>query len=77
MYHTIEFTDDILLDVATSARHRLERMLVRRGTRLPAQLKPYVVQTAAGLVEMADLFFDDGTSTSGVRFDQFRFVEES
>lgn len=42
MYHTIEFSDEFMVDLEISAKHRLERMLVRRGTRLRGQVKPYV-----------------------------------
>lgn len=75
MYHTIEFAGDFVIDLEISSKHRLERILVRRGTRLQAQVKPYVMQTEDGPVEVADLFFDDGTSTSGVRFELFSFVD--
>jgi hypothetical protein len=40
-----------------------------------AQIKPHVVETEDGLVEVADLFFEDGTTTSQVPFQYFRFVE--
>jgi len=50
-------------------------MLVRKGTRLQAQLKPYVVETEGGLVEVADLFFADGTITRMVPFESFSFVD--
>lgn len=75
MYHTIEFTAEFMVDLEISPRHRLERMLVRRGTRLKAQIKPYVVETDDGPVEVADLFFADGTTSRMVRFDSFHFVE--
>jgi hypothetical protein len=54
MYHTIEFADEMVVDLEISPRHWLEQMLIRRGTRLQAQIKPYVVETADGLVEVAD-----------------------
>jgi hypothetical protein len=75
MYHTIEFAEDLLIDLEISPKHRLERMLVRRGTRLQAQLKPYVVETQAGGVEVADLSFADGTTTRRVPFAWFSFVD--
>jgi hypothetical protein len=74
VYHSIEFADDLTVDLEVSPRHRLERLLIHRGTRLAAQLKPYVVETAEGPVEVADLFFADGTATRSVRFERFRFV---
>jgi hypothetical protein len=39
-----------------------------------AQLKPYVADTADGPVEVADLFFEDGTATRQVPFACFRFA---
>jgi hypothetical protein len=75
MYHTIEFAEEMMVDLEISPRHWLERMLIRRGTRLQAQIKPYVVETAGGLVEVADLFLDDGTTTRMVPFESFSFVD--
>ena len=74
MYHTIEFDEPLTIDLETSPRHPLERVTFRRGTRLQAQLKPYVVETEDGPSEVADLFFDDGTATRGVPFACFSFV---
>ena len=62
-------------DAGRRGYRRLERLLIRRGTRLHAQVKPYVVETAEGPVEVADLFFADGTATRAVRFERFRFVD--
>jgi len=75
MYHTIEFDEPLTLDLEISARHPLERVSVKKGTRLRAQVRPHVVQTEDGPVEVADLFFDDGTTTRRVRFSSFSFVE--
>jgi hypothetical protein len=75
MYHTIEFTDELTVDLETSPKQWLERMLIRRGTRLQAQIKPYVMETDSGPVEVADLYFADGTTTRKVRFESFRFVD--
>ncbi len=76
MYHLIEFGEDLMIDLEVSPRKPLERMRVTRGARLRAQLKPYVVETEAGLVEVADLFFPDGTATRAVLFASFFFAEE-
>jgi hypothetical protein len=53
----------------------LERVQIRNGDRLPAQIKPYVVETAEGPIEVADLFFEDGTATRQVPFAYFAFVD--
>jgi hypothetical protein len=42
---------------------------------MQVQLKPYVVETKDGLVEVADLFFADGTTARGVPFGSFSFVD--
>jgi len=75
MYHTIEFAEELMVDLEISPKHWLERMLIRRGTRLQAQIKPYVVETEDDLVEVADLFFADGTTTRTVPFESFSFVD--
>jgi hypothetical protein len=75
MYHTIEFTGDLAVDLEVSPKHPLERLRLCRGTRLQAQVKPYVVETGDGPVEVADLFFADGTATRRVPFGSFSFVD--
>jgi hypothetical protein len=75
MYHTIEFAEEWMVDLEISPKHWLERMLIRRGTRLQAQIKPFVVETEDGPVEVADLFFADGTTTRMVPFGSFSFVD--
>jgi hypothetical protein len=75
MYHSIEFVAEFTLDLEISPKHPLERLLIQKGTRLRAQVKPHVAETATGPVEVADLFFEDGTVTRRVRFAWFSFVE--
>ena len=75
MYHTIQFAAEFMIDLETSARSRLERLLVRAGDQVLVQIRPYVVETADGPVEMADLFFADGTGTRGIPYANFTFVE--
>lgn len=75
MFHTIQFAAEFMVDLEVSARQRLERVLIRAGDRLRAQIRPYVQETADGPVEMADLFFADGTATRAVRYENFVFVE--
>jgi hypothetical protein len=50
-------------------------MVIRPGTRVQAQIKPYVVETEDGPVEVADLFFADGTAARGVLFEAFSLVD--
>ena len=75
MYHTIDFAEELVVDLEISPKHWLQRMLIGRGTRLQAQIKPYVVQTEAGLVEVADLFFADGTTVRKIPFESFSFLD--
>jgi hypothetical protein len=74
MFHTIEFTFDSLLDLEVGRRKPLERVLIRRGTRRRAQIRPYVAEEAGELVEMADLYFEDGTVARRVSFACFFFA---
>jgi hypothetical protein len=74
MYHTIEFAVAFEADLEISPKHRLEHLLLPKGTRRQAQLKPYVVESEDGPVEVADLFFEDGTATRTVPFECFSFV---
>ncbi len=75
MYHTIRFGVEFLAGLEVSPRRPLERVRVRKGDRLRAQVKPYVVEKEDGPVEVADLFFEDGTATRRVPFSWFTFVD--
>jgi hypothetical protein len=75
MFHTIEFVVDFTVDLEVSPRKPLEQIRVHQGMRRRAQIKPYVVETTQGPVEVADLFFDDGTTTRMVAFACFALVE--
>ena len=76
MYHNIEFTVDLQIDLEINCRSRMERVLIPAGARVRAQLRPHVLKSIDGPVEAADLFLDDGTAVRDVRFAFFRFVEE-
>jgi hypothetical protein len=75
MFHTIRFAAEFVALPEIPPRQRRLRALIRKGDRLKAQVRPYVVETQRGPVEVADLFFDDGTAASRVPFRCFRFVE--
>ena len=75
MYHTIEFVVDFVADVEVSRRKPLEQMRIVAGSRRRAQLKPHVVETSQGPVEVADLFFEDGTTTRMIAFSCFSLVD--
>ena len=75
MYHTIEFIEELTVDLEIFPKHWLERLLINCGSHMQVQLKPYVVETKDGLVEVADLFFADGTTARRVPFGSFSFVD--
>jgi ferric-dicitrate binding protein FerR (iron transport regulator) len=75
VYHTLEFAGETTVDLEVAPQRRLERLRIRQGERLRAQVKPYVVDAEDGLVEVADLFFEDGAVTRTVRFACFSFVD--
>jgi hypothetical protein len=75
MYHTIEFVTEFMVDLERSPKDRLERLLLRKGTRAQVQTKPYVLATVDGLIEVADVFFEDGTTARTVPFACFSFVD--
>jgi hypothetical protein len=74
MYHTIKFTGDLRVDLEISPKQPRERLRIRKEDRLQTQIKPDVVETDDGPVEVADLFFADGTITRSVRFEAFSFA---
>jgi hypothetical protein len=73
--HTIEWAVDLQVALVRSPTDRLERVYLAAGTRLPAQVRPYVVEGAGGPVEVADLFLADGTAIHGVPFACFSFID--
>ena len=75
VYHTIEFNTDWTVDLEISPRHRLEQLRLRKGARMLAQVRPYVIETPDGPTEVADLFFADGTTAREVPFDIFSFAD--
>jgi hypothetical protein len=75
MHHLIAFPVQVTADLEVPGQARLARALIRPGMRLAAQVRPYVVETPEGPVEVADLFFEDGTTAHGIPFASFRFVD--
>lgn len=74
MYHTLQFTEDYKGKREISRNQRLERLRIKTGSQIRAEVKPYVVESEDGPVEVADLFFEDGTATRTVPFAFFAFV---
>lgn len=75
MYHTIKFTGDLTVDLEVSPKQHLERLRIRKGDYLQAQIKPYVVESEDGPMEVADLFFEGGMTTRMVPFRLFSFID--
>jgi hypothetical protein len=75
MYHLIRFTRGITTGVERSAKQPLELLKIRAGVEMRAQVKPYVVESYGEAVEVADLFFEDGSSTRKIPFAVFVFVD--
>ncbi len=75
MFHNIEFRSAITLDVEVAPGQPLEKVQVQSGTRASAQVKPYVVNTRRGPIEVANLCFEDGPTARSVPFAFFRFID--
>jgi hypothetical protein len=75
MVHPIEFGASFIADLAVAPAQRLERVRIPKGTRVPVSLRPYIVETDGGPVEVADLRFEDGTVALAVPFEHFRFLD--
>ena len=75
MYHLIEFAVAFPADLEVSSKQPLERTVLQAGTRRRAQVRPHVVETDEGPVEVADLFFEDGTAARAVPFASFAFTD--
>ena len=74
MYHEIEFRQKDIAEVE-SAGADVKQLVIKPGTRVRADIRPYVVETKGGPVEVADLSLEDGAVARGVRFASFRFVD--
>jgi hypothetical protein len=75
VYHTIELFTNLVADVQVSRHKPLVRVRLIKGSRLRAQLQPYVVESVHGPVQVADLFFDNGQCIRTVPFACLTFVE--
>ncbi len=75
MFHTIQFTAEFVALPEVVPQQSQRRVLFRKGDRLQAQLRPYVIETKRGPVEVADLIFEDGSMARRVPYRYFAFVE--
>jgi hypothetical protein len=75
MYHRIGFTVEFVADLELDALDRLEPMLFEKDSEVLAEVRPLVVETEDGPVEVADLQFFEGGLTRLVPYSYFRFVD--
>jgi hypothetical protein len=76
VFHTIEFAVDVVIDFEGNSKNRRRKQtMLRKGHRQRAETRPYVVETNDGPVEVADLFFDDGTACRSVPYSCFSFLD--
>jgi hypothetical protein len=76
MYHNIEFRLEGSVELEIPGSTRLQQLVLQSGTRVRAQVKPYVVEAKRGPIEVADLFLEDGSAARAVRFASFRFLDD-
>ena len=69
------FTSDLTVYLEVARTHLLERLHIHKGDHRRAQIKPCVAESEDRPVELADLFFADGTTTRRVPFGSFSFVD--
>jgi hypothetical protein len=76
MYHSIEFKRDLLAQLDIPGEGGTPRVLIDKGTRLKAEIRPYVVESTKGPIEVADLLLEDDTVARTVAFASFHFLDE-
>ena len=74
MYHTIEFRVPGVAELERPGEVLPVQVFIETGTRVRAHVRPYVVESEKGPIEVADLFSEDGSSARAVRFATFRFA---
>ena len=65
MVHVIEFRWVILAQVDRPDYSDQQQVVIKKGTRLHTHIKPYVIESPDGPVEVADLYLDDGSVARG------------
>ena len=75
MYHTIQFAAEFVALPEVMPQGQRRRALIRKGDRIKARVRPYVVETKRGPAEVADLLFEDGSVARRVPYRCFSFVE--
>jgi len=75
MYHTIKFKVEMMVELGPSSQDSTGLLVFHEGTVRQAQIRPYVIEEEGGPVEVADLYFEDGTAAAGVHYEWFSFVD--
>jgi hypothetical protein len=75
MAHLIEFVTDWWVYLECPSRERPGLVMLRRGQRRRAVLRPRIHEGRRGPIEVADLHFEDGGTAWGVPFACFAFAE--
>jgi hypothetical protein len=73
MVHTIRFRVRFVSDLQRRGQSRLEQVRLEAGYVMYAQVRPWIMETTRGPVEVADLQGDDGILLA-VPFAAFQFV---
>jgi hypothetical protein len=76
MYHSIEFERNLLAELDIPGEGRIPRVQIEKGSRLKAEIRPYVVESTKGPIEVADLLLEDDTVARTVAFASFHFLDE-
>jgi hypothetical protein len=77
MVHAIEFRWVVLAQVDRPEYSDQQQVVIKKGTRLHTHIKPYVVESHDGPLEVADLYLDDGSVARAVRFAAFQFLDSA
>jgi hypothetical protein len=77
MIHPIEFRWLVLAEVERPEYALMQRVVIKEGTRLSADIKPYIAESPDGPIEVADLYLENGSVARAVRFAAFRFLDGS
>ena len=73
MTHQLRFAADCELDLQIHGKPRLEKVKLRAGEVIAAQVRPYVKEMAEGPVEFADLHLGHEGTLLAVRMECFTF----
>jgi hypothetical protein len=75
MFHVLEFVSNWWADLEQAPGGPLEQVLIRKGTRRRARVRPHSLPGQWGPVESADLCFEDGSTALGVHYAAFAFAD--